>query len=98
MEGCCDRGFDVSLEGVLSVRDFNPNSLGATGANETGAVITHTFTAGDGSFNVMLDGFATGFADKNPIFNAFTLERIPEPGSAALTLLAGGLLLRRRRA
>ena len=46
----------------------------------------------------MLDGFAVGFADKNPIFNAFTLERIPEPGSAALSLLAGALLLRRRRA
>lgn len=97
MEGCCDRGFDVSLEGVLSVRDFNPGALGATALNETGAVITYNFIAGDDSLNVMLDGFATGFTDKNPILNAFTLERIPEPGSAALALLAGAALIRRRR-
>ena len=99
MEGCCDRGFDVAFEGVRSLDDFNPNSMGAHLANSRGAVITHTFTAGDPLFSVMLDGFATGFGDKNPTLNAFTLEHlVPEPGSAALSLLAGALLLRRRRA
>jgi len=98
MEGCCvGRGFDVSFEGVLTVSDFSADALGATLLNETGAVITHTFTAGDDSFNIMLDGFATTFADKNPILNAFTLERIPEPGTVSLSLLAGAFLLRRRR-
>ena len=97
MEGCCDRGWDVSFEGVLTVRDFSLLALGATQANERGAVITYTFTAEDGTLNVMLDGFSANFADRNPIFNAFTLERIPEPGTATLSLLAGALLLRRRR-
>jgi hypothetical protein len=98
MEGCCvGRGFDVSIEGVLTVRDFSADALGASGVNETGAVITHTLTATDDTLNIMLDGFATEFTDKNPILNAFTLERIPEPGSAALALFAAALLGRRRR-
>jgi hypothetical protein len=100
MEGCCDRGFDVSFEGVLTTKDFNPFGMGATGGAETGAVITHTFTAADGNFSVMLDGWNTAFADRSPIMNAFTLERltvIPEPATALLGLLAGALFLRRRR-
>jgi hypothetical protein len=97
MEGCCDRGFDVAFEGVRTLDNFNPNAMGANITNSRGAVITHEFTAGDPVFSVMLDGFATGFADRNPILNAFTLERIPEPGTAGLTLFAGALLLRRRR-
>ncbi len=98
MEGCCvGRGFDVSFEGVLTVRDFSADALGASGGAETGAVITHTFTAGDGTFNIMLDGYATAFVDKNPIINGFTLERIPEPGTLSLSLIAGALMLRRRR-
>jgi hypothetical protein len=63
-------------------------------------VITHTFTAADGNFSVMLDGWNTAFADRSPIMNAFTLERltvIPEPATALLGLLAGALFLRRRR-
>jgi len=98
MEGCCDRGFDVAFEGVRTVDNFNPNAMGASIGNSRGAVITHEFTAGDPLFSIMIDGFATGFGDKNPALNAFTLERlIPEPGTAGLTLFAGALLLRRRR-
>ncbi len=98
MEGCCDRGFDVAFEGVRTLDNFNPNSMGANLASNRGAVITYNFTAGDPLFSVMLDGFATGFGDRNPALNAFTLEHlVPEPGSAALGLLAAALLLRRRR-
>lgn len=97
MEGCCDRGFDIAFEGVRTVDDFNASAMGARLADNTGAVITHTFTAEDEMFNIMLDGYATNFMDKNPVINALTLERIPEPGTAGLTLLAGGLLAFRRR-
>ena len=99
MEGCCDRAFDVAFEGVRTVDNFNPNSLGASLANNRGAVITHTFTAGDPLFSIMIDGFTSNGVDKNPAINAFTLEHlpIPEPGTTALSLLAGSLLLRRRR-
>lgn len=93
-----DRGFDIAFEGVRTLDDFSPQALGATVAGNKGAVVTYTFTASDPLFSVMLDGFGTGFGDKNPILNGFTLEHlVPEPGSAAFGILATAFLFRRRR-
>ncbi len=96
-EGCCDRGFDVSIEEILVVDGLNLQTLGALQANNTGAVVTHLFTAGDDQLNVVLNGYSAAFTDINPILNGFTLEAIPEPSAALLAAFGGLLALRRRR-
>ncbi len=97
VEGCCDRGFDVNFEGILTVDNYSPNAQGGSLALNGVAAITYEFTAEDSVFNITLDGFGTAFTDRNPILNGFTLERIPEPATGALSLLALGAVVRRRR-
>jgi hypothetical protein len=98
-EQCCDRGFDISLEGEMVVDNFNVQ-LAQGGINDTsaGAVYSHTFTAGDDVLNIALGGVNQLAPDNNPILNAVTLEVVPEPSSAVLLVLGLlGLLARRRR-
>lgn len=70
------RGFDIFAEGQLVSKGFSPGYYqGGGGASGTqGAVFTYRFVAGDSTLNIVLDGNATAFGDKNPILNAFTLE------------------------
>lgn len=92
-EGCCNRGFDVEVEGALIADNF---STGPTTTTQ-GVFVRHLFTAGDNTLNVALNGPAGGFPDANPIINAVTLELVPEPSALGLIALGGLALLRRRK-
>lgn len=78
-ERCCDRGFDVRVEGATVADDFNiPTTQGGITATPTnGAVVSHTFVAGDTTANIVLDGAAALFPDRNPTLSGFTLEVLP---------------------
>ena len=100
-EACCDRGFDVVIEGTNEVDDFNPGRTqgggGGPAPQNVGALITHDFVAGDNNLDIeLLPG--TPFLDNNAIIDAVSLELVPEPGSLGLLVFGGlGLLARRRR-
>jgi len=96
---------NVSVEGELIAADFDITAVAGTqdvfdgeGTNTAGAVLTHTFTAGDDLLNIVL---SHGSSD-NPRLEGLTLEIIPEPGTIGL-VVAGSLALvgysiRRKRA
>ena len=56
-EQCCNRGFDVFVNGQLIVKDFNPGVQHGGIANGTQeALITHTLTANASTLTIKLDG------------------------------------------
>jgi hypothetical protein len=78
-EDCCDRGFDVFQDGSLIVKDFNPGKIhGGSGNRKQEALITRIHFARDSKLTLRLDGrtATTAFGDRNPIFNAMTLEKV----------------------
>ncbi len=76
-EGCCNRGFDVSVDGTLIADDFSPRAVTGVSTSPTqGTVLTHTFMAGNDTLSIVLDGSDTPFPDKNPVIQGFTLEKI----------------------
>ncbi|MCA9216315.1 MAG: hypothetical protein KDB27_24775 [Planctomycetales bacterium] len=80
-ENCCDRGFDISIEGELAVDDFNIQLMQDGIANGSqAAYFTHTFVAGDNTLNIELGGSNAAAPDNNPILNGFTLELSPGGG------------------
>lgn len=99
------RQFNVYVEDALIAADFDITAVagvqeveGGEGINTAGAVLTHSFTAGDDTLNIRLEH---GSID-NPRMSGITLEIIPEPASIALvatgTLILVGYGVRRRRA
>jgi len=89
-EGCCNRGFDVLVEGGLVADEFSPLALqeGVAGNSALyGTVVTHEFTAGDTTLNIVLSGAAASFPDQNPIIQGLTLELVPEPGALLLAVM-----------
>lgn len=87
-----NRGFDISVEDMLLYDNFRTADYGGSTA-----YVSYEFTASDDELNIMLDGWRTAFADKNPIISGLTLEVIPEPSAASVSLLAAALLGFRRR-
>lgn len=82
-EQCCNRGFDVLIDGKLAVKDFNPGVQQGGVANGTQeALITHTFIATKKPLVVVLDGTtaSTDYPDRNAIFNAITVEEVGTAG------------------
>jgi hypothetical protein len=76
-ESCCSRGFDIFAEGNLIVDNFNvPGVQGGINNTLQGALVTHTFIAGDTTLNLSLSGAAGGFPDNNPILNGLTVEHV----------------------
>lgn len=77
-EACCDRGFDVRLNGTTLWKDFNPGvQQGGIGVKDAGVVLSCELTVPGSTLQVVLDGAPTSFGDKSPILCGLTLEEIP---------------------
>lgn len=84
-EQCCNRGFDVLVDGQLIVKDFNPGvQQGGIGNGAQEALITHTMIATKTTLTIVLDGTtASGdYSDHNAIFNALTVEQTGSAGDS----------------
>lgn len=84
-EQCCNRGFDVFVNGSLIVKDFNPGVEHGGIANRLQeALITHQYLAAGTTLEIRLDGrgASTDYTDHNAIFNAITVELVAAPGDA----------------
>lgn len=101
-EQCCNRAFDVVVEGNEIVNEFAPFSTqGSTNltGNGVGAVVTHFFVAGDDTLNIALGGTDTAQPDDNPTLQGFTLELVQSvepqvvPADAPWSILLLGLLV-----
>ncbi len=83
-ENCCDRGFDITIEGEMAVDNFNVQVTQEGIANTTqGVYFRDTVTVTDGVLNIQLGGVNPRAPDNNPILSAVTLELIgpgAEPG------------------
>jgi hypothetical protein len=100
-----DRRWDILTEGALAVDAVT--SLGpqpATYDPNLGIVYTYSFIAADSTFSVVFDGRngagtgnANGGNDGNPIWQALTLEAVPEPSSCTLLILGSLAFVRRLR-
>ncbi|HUF61471.1 MAG TPA: LamG-like jellyroll fold domain-containing protein [Verrucomicrobiales bacterium] len=86
-EKCCDRGFDIRLNGEQILDDFSPDLVQAPagGRSGAGALVTHTFPGSGDSLVINLDGVDANFPDGNAILSGITLEDIgssmPDPES-----------------
>lgn len=85
VETCCQRAFDVLIDGELVVDEFAPvlEQGGLELQASTGVVITHSFTAANNQVKVVLDGntvTSPDYSDLNPILAGLTLERISAVG------------------
>jgi len=84
-EQCCNRGFDVYVNGGLIVKDFNPGvQQGGINVGNAEALITHTFTLTNSTIEVVLDGSTASadYSDHNAIFNGLTVELVEAPGDS----------------
>ncbi|HUF62330.1 MAG TPA: LamG-like jellyroll fold domain-containing protein [Verrucomicrobiales bacterium] len=83
-ESCCDRGWDILLNGLKFFNDFNvQRQQGGINNTSQGVVVTYSFTALSDSLSI---GFLPGtpFPDNNPILNGLTLEQMPPPLASGL--------------
>jgi hypothetical protein len=74
-ESCCDRGFDIRVEGELAVNNFNVQVL-QEGINNpvNGVFFRDTVSVTDGVLNIALGGVNEWASDNNPILNGITVE------------------------
>lgn len=95
-EGCCDRGADIFVEGLLIADDVATGVLG----DGMGTIVTYLFEATDDVLSIQLSALDTTFADKFPLIQALTLEKtsvIPEPSAFSLMLIGGMFAAMKRR-
>ena len=80
-EGCCDRAFDVLVDGLVVFDDFSPNSLDQQNSS-LGAYMSLDFVACDSILAIELGGDCTGTFSQgcDPFLKGLTLEalRCPE--------------------
>jgi CSLREA domain-containing protein len=87
-ESCCNRNFDISVEGSLVADDFKPAlAQGSLSLTRAGSAFVHEFVATDTTLNIVLDAsnVADPSLDRNPILNGVTLERLPEAVAPVIT-------------
>ncbi|MGV3773823.1 MAG: hypothetical protein ACO1QB_13045 [Verrucomicrobiales bacterium] len=89
-EACCNRGFNVFVDGGLIVKDFNPGVIHGVNNRQQSAAITHTFFAKKSSDSIRLDAAGVPFPDTNPIINAATLEKVAAPADTDTDALPDG--------
>ena len=77
-EQCCNRGFDVSVEGERVVEALNVQVV-QEGINNTSQAVFYTLdlVAPDDELNISLHGVDINATDNNPILEALTLEIAP---------------------
>ncbi|MCH8044807.1 MAG: cadherin domain-containing protein [Planctomycetes bacterium] len=74
-----DRGFDVYVQGLKIVDDFNPGVVqGGANSSDHAAVVTYEFVAPVATLDITLIQPAP-FPDNNPILQGFTLEELGPP-------------------
>ncbi|RYD37437.1 MAG: hypothetical protein EOP86_03495, partial [Verrucomicrobiaceae bacterium] len=80
MERCCQRAFDIFVDGNQKLDDFAPVTFqDGTAAPTRGSVAVVGFLASGSSVEVVLDGANVAlplFTDHNPILNGVTLEEL----------------------
>ncbi len=74
-ENCCDRSFDIGINGVREAEEFSPNALHQSSPT-LGVVGRYTFTAETSQLNITLANDDVNFPDTNPILNGFTLKQL----------------------
>ena len=89
-EKYCDRGWDVFLDDVLILDDFNagrvqlgdPEIPGGNAGTENGAYVAIEFVASASTVTLELNGADAPFDDGNSILNGVTLERFVDENDA----------------
>lgn len=81
LEQCCaNRAFDVEIEGVMRVDEFNPAAIqGGPGSVTKAGAVVYGFIATDDTLNIVLNGNGVTtpeFGDHNAILSAVTLEEL----------------------
>ncbi len=80
-ENCCDRGWDIEVQGGTVLDDFNVQQVqGGIAEPSMGVVVTVTLTAPSSEISVHFSNNAPAFPDNNPIINGLTLEDLGEGG------------------
>eukprot|EP01050_Picozoa_sp_SAG11_P012911 SAG11_NODE_1469_length_4850_cov_2.659651_2_plen_460_part_00 len=93
-EKCCNRGFDVLVDGEVVLASFSPRTVeGGINTLHTAAAVTYVFTATATSVTVTNIGNGA-FPDNNPILAGLTLEQNPAASAGracgALSAAEGG--------
>jgi len=83
-EGCCNRGFDILVDGILLVDDFGvlaaQGEIDGVERGTAGGLVSAEFVAKRPTVTVVLSGqnVTPDLPDHNPIINGVTLELVKE--------------------
>ena len=81
-ENCCDRGWDIGINGIPVLDDFNVQiEQGGIANTSQGVVVSVDFVAIGNSVDINFWRGAPAFPDNNAIINGLTLESISSPDS-----------------
>ena len=72
-ESCCQRGFDIVIDGELEADEFSPDLIHSR-STSVGVVAHYIFTAEKETLNITLANDEADFPDRNPIINGLTLK------------------------
>lgn len=86
VEKCCQRGFDIMLDGAVILPRFSPAELGGQ-ATDRGVVVVVRIPPGSSELTITLRGRPIDFADPSPVIQAVTLEELGEAMGDRLPLL-----------
>ncbi len=75
-EKCCQRGWDIMVNGELVADEFSARALTNDADLTMGAFFRYDFVPTEPTIEIDLNGENADFADRNPILSAVTLERI----------------------